>query len=816
MNDTAYELLFERLSADGGPDEKVVDLVLAAADGDEQLNALLAGQPAAARRAPAASDSKAQPARVYLEQIVVKNFRGIAEPAKLPLEPGPGLTLVVGRNGSGKSSFAEGLELLLTGTNLRWEDRTKVWKDGWRNLHGSGATVLGARFRVDGESEPLELQRRWSADASLEGGEPIAVNGARDSWDSLAWDGPLMRYRPLLSYNELGTMFSSRAAALYEALSAVLGLEDFDAVTARLRGARLALGKTEKTEKADRAALRARLGDVEDIRASTIAEQLAKRTPDLDAVEQLVTEESGPEVNTAALRALAAIEVPAAASIRERVGLLVTATTEVAALESTDAERRDALARLLTDALAFHERHGDAQTCPVCGTNDVIDPGWSLRTQVEVQELQRLSQDLRTARATETQRRRDLDALFPSTLPGTLRAAGGTEDAELDPDNGLSAWDTWAELLRAEPERVASEGEAVAVQLAALVMPLRDTAEATLEARKDAWRPVQADVLAWLALARRTIRDKESIVAIKSAEEWMAGLTADLRRERLGPIVGAAQANWSELRHESNVALGNVELRKQGTQRFAAFDVTVDGTESSAFGVMSQGELSALAISIFLPRASLPESPFGFMVIDDPVQSMDPAKVDGLARVLAGAADGRQVVVFTHDERLPEAVRRLAIDARIIHVKRRAASKVELVLGRPPSDRYIGEAYTLAKTTDLPDEVRARVVPGFCRSAVEAACAARIRRRLIGAGTPHADVEQTLAEPRTLTAWLADTFELSIAQGADISDRVRRIAGDDAVSALKTMRKGAHGAVNADAVELVRSTKRLVTALEAE
>src|ERR671920_1045936 len=97
---------------------------------------------------------------------------------------------------------------------------------------------------------------------------------------------------------------------------------------------------------------------------------------------------------------------------------------------------------------------------------------------------------------------------------------------------------------------------------------------------------------------------------------------------------------------------------KVGQQKMAVFDVTVDGAPASAFGVMSQGELSALAVSIFLPRASLPDSPFGFMVIDDPVQSMDPAKVDGLARVLEKVAVERQVVVLTHDDRLAESVRR--------------------------------------------------------------------------------------------------------------------------------------------------------------
>lgn len=64
-----------------------------------------------------------EPPGIYVSSISVEGFRGIGPSATLPLQPGPGLTLVVGRNGSGKSSFAEGLELLLTGHNLHWEGK---------------------------------------------------------------------------------------------------------------------------------------------------------------------------------------------------------------------------------------------------------------------------------------------------------------------------------------------------------------------------------------------------------------------------------------------------------------------------------------------------------------------------------------------------------------------------------------------------------------------------------------------------------------------------------------------------------------------
>jgi len=243
--------------------------------------------------------------------------------------------------------------------------------------------------------------------------------------------------------------------------------------------------------------------------------------------------------------------------------------------------------------------------------------------------------------------------------------------------------------------------------------------------------------------------------------------------------------------------------------------VTIDGSNASALGVMSQGELSALAICIFLPRALLQGSPFGFVVIDDPVQSMDPAKVDGLARVLAETAQKRQVVVFTHDERLPEAIRRLDIEARVMRVQRRAKSQLEITAGRPPSERYLDEASSLSKGEDLPPEVIRVVVPGFCRSAIEAACAERIRRERVSAGISHAAVDDELAQLTTVNSWLRAALGLSQAQGKELRQKVINLGGEGAWKAVALARSGAHEAIgDLDPVELAGDTKKLVSALE--
>jgi hypothetical protein len=229
------------------------------------------------------------------------------------------------------------------------------------------------------------------------------------------------------------------------------------------------------------------------------------------------------------------------------------------------------------------------------------------------------------------------------------------------------------------------------------------------------------------------------------------------------------------------VALGRIELAGAKSQRRVTLDVTVDGIPGAALGVMSQGELHSLALSLFLPRATLSESPFRFVVIDDPVQSMDPARVDGLARALEETARTRQVIVFTHDERLPEAVRRLAIKSTILGITRRPKSVVEVRTSLDPVQGHIEDALALVHTTELPVAVLRRLVPGFCRSALEAAFITVVRRRRLAAGRLHGDVEEELKGAGKLTPLAALALFDDRNKGGDVVNRLNKLgpwAGD--------------------------------------
>ena len=137
--------------------------------------------------------------------------------------PAPGLTLVVGRNGSGKSSFADALELLLTGDNQRWSARrAKIWKDGGRNLHTPDKAEIGR-----GSSSTVSKVPSRSGDPAK--GRTSSKKEKRfpiSEWGTLGCEEPIATYRPFLSYNELGSMLEEGPSKLYDALTSILGLED--------------------------------------------------------------------------------------------------------------------------------------------------------------------------------------------------------------------------------------------------------------------------------------------------------------------------------------------------------------------------------------------------------------------------------------------------------------------------------------------------------------------------------------------------------------------------------------------------------------
>src|SRR4051812_12111279 len=104
--------------ATGQAEQSVHDVIFEMLDDDTTLNAdakdaVLEALAQVAGEPRGTADGQTMP--TFLSSISVLGFRGIGRQARLDLYPAPGLMVVSGRNGSGKSSFAEALELALTG-----------------------------------------------------------------------------------------------------------------------------------------------------------------------------------------------------------------------------------------------------------------------------------------------------------------------------------------------------------------------------------------------------------------------------------------------------------------------------------------------------------------------------------------------------------------------------------------------------------------------------------------------------------------------------------------------------------------------------
>lgn len=160
-----HELIFDRLAADKDVAADTAEIVLAALSGEDDLRAALAGEATKLDLTPS-KDDEPRP-HVYLSSVTVSGFRGIGPERKLSVPPGPGLTLVVGRNGSGKSSFAEAVELSLTGDSIRWADKNSVWRTGWRNLHTPAPCAIATELLIDGVAMPTVVGRSWEVGAEL-------------------------------------------------------------------------------------------------------------------------------------------------------------------------------------------------------------------------------------------------------------------------------------------------------------------------------------------------------------------------------------------------------------------------------------------------------------------------------------------------------------------------------------------------------------------------------------------------------------------------------------------------------------------------
>lgn len=747
VEDEVWELLDE--------DNEVADvtgyLVAAALESDEALAAQLGGDAGPPKRAEPQTASGPPPLRAFVRSITVEGFRGIGPRAVLEVNPHCGITVISGRNGSGKSSFAEALEYALTGSSYRWHDKksSQQWQSAWRNLHAGDPASITVDFAMEaddhrdgttalvgadwGPEDTLEQARRWS---QIKGNK-------REPVEALGWDGHLSTHRPLMSYDELGGLFDDGQSALYDALNLLLGLDEISAADARLKRVEKQLAEPRKAATTARNQLRSSLENADDPRAADVLKHTARIPYDLYAVTATTL---GTASDRAAaitrLRTIAQVEVPSLERAKAVADALRSAIDENAAQSSAADEALIARTELLREALDLHTHAGDS-TCPVCETG-TLDSAWHDLAAARLAEADEAAATHRAIVARLKQARSDAERFFAETA-----AIVPIDDVHLD---GLIAFNDARARANTIPAALAdlpAHIEASASELSTAAAALTRQAAQRADELDDAWAPYARAISTWVQLEVTARQDDERLKQVKAAVSWLRACATTLRKRRLAPMVDQARTIWSRMRHESNVDIDDINLEGSATRRRVVVAGTVDGTPTGALSVMSQGELHALALALFIPRATNPTSPFRFLVLDDPIQAMDPAKIGGFLDVLVDLAETRQVIVFSHDDRLPAAIRARSVPAQLLDVIREHGSSVVVNENDAPAERYATDAEAIIRDKQLDDMIKRKAAPGLFRMAVEAAAHQRYFGDQARTGAIYHDTETAWENAKT-------------------------------------------------------------------
>lgn len=741
--------VWELSESDDSVTDETVYLVAAALQGDDALADQL-GEGAPTLNGPGGRpDDSPAPLRAFLRSITVSGFRGIGPCATLELNPYHGITVISGRNGCGKSSFAEALEYALTGDSYRFANRARHWRDSWRNLHAGEPAAIKIDFAMEPDDErtgsKASVGVQWTAGAELSDCRRWSqIHGeVQQPVDALGWDQSLVTHRPLMSYDELGGLLEDGPSALYDALNRLLGLDEIADADRRLKQAEKQLGARRKAADDNRTQLKRALDASDDPRAADVKKLIARKPYDLDAVTATtIGAATDRAVAIARLRSIANVEVPGEVRAGEVVAELRAAIDAQAMGADAALTAMTAHAALLREALSFHGDFGDG-SCPVCDIG-TLDEEWrgSASERLRQADVRTAEHQARIGRLTSA--RMAAEGFFGgvTTIPPVdgvdLLALTTFEDAV-----------TQARTVPSNLSDLPSHLESAAADLTAAAAMLRTEAQSRANELEDSWAPTARAISVWVASEGAARGDDDRLGRVKASLKWLRANSETLRESRLVPVVDQARAIWGRMRHESNVDLGGISLQGTANRRRAIVGGSVDGVPAGALSVMSQGELHALALALFIPRATADESPFRFLVLDDPIQAMDPAKIDGFLDVLVELSESRQVIVFSHDERLPAAIRARSIPAQLIEVTREEGSVVVSRANDLPAHRYIDDATAVILDDDLDDMIKRKAVPGLFRMAVEAAAHQRYFTDRARAGARYDESDAAWSEAKT-------------------------------------------------------------------
>lgn len=177
----------------------------------------------------------------FLKHVHLKDFRTFGE-FQLPIAPGPGLTLLVGTNGLGKSSFFDSIEWCLTGTVRRFAGFSSKYQE-LDYLTRRGAQEQAHQVSLTfGDAPPIVrgVGQTPSAAALLE-----QLKSSR--WDNIDDLGAFLGFTHFLGQASQQRFTSREKTDQWQALKGPSGIDRLESIRTKLRGRPTTLAFSRRT-----------------------------------------------------------------------------------------------------------------------------------------------------------------------------------------------------------------------------------------------------------------------------------------------------------------------------------------------------------------------------------------------------------------------------------------------------------------------------------------------------------------------------------------------------------------------------------------
>jgi DNA repair exonuclease SbcCD ATPase subunit len=618
-----------------------------------------------------------------LLSVAIEGFRGFA--ARQVVDLDADVVLIHGDNGTGKTSITEAIAWGLCGV-LPQElvDRAKgsrPIRDLVANAYARTPPSVELRFAVDGGT--VEVVRRGNAKSS---DVEVVADGSRASGDSAVAAAfgcetaadliDALTTSALLRQDAIRAAIDVGPAALHERMAGIVGLDEITRFTSAAKEAVKEARAVERGRKQELESAISRLQQLTNELAGDASAPVLDETALTRAAlaeEMLDQHRGGPylplegvetlEDLASATRSLAAL-IDVLDRGATRFEQAVQSASEAGAppeeirprveVAEAHAESMEQMAsttqRLNQSALELLGDH-----CPVC--RQPVDED-ALRRRLTA-DIAGAAQDLRAAREA-----RDVAASLRAELEAALRheaavssqhaavsqagsqvqaaaaSAGISIPSEmLEPKHWRFLASRLSEIHASLRRAHASVHEQVAADLS-LVRDRAAAARAAVETATAELQLAQARVRRIVALSDAAQLGADQIVA-----SWLEGLAPSFSEvfDRLQP-----HPTFTDLRFKPDVFYKKNVLVPEVVD--SAHDVV-----ANPLVTFSEGQLNAVALSYFLGMAlNAPSTPLSFLLLDDPLQSMDVISALGFADLCRRLRSERQLILTTHDRRWAE------------------------------------------------------------------------------------------------------------------------------------------------------------------